>query len=74
MPKSDKVEFSFYLNINPAISFLKEYFSDVQRKVVQDVFTFYIIPMANPEGVKLGHWYTNKKGQNLIVFFPFKPF
>ena len=45
--------------------FLKEYFSDVQRKVVQDVFTFYIIPMANPDGVKLGHWYTNKKGQNL---------
>ena len=45
--------------------FLKEYFSDVQRKVVEDVFTFYIIPMANPGGVKLGHWYTNKKGQNL---------
>ncbi|MDB4349653.1 M14-type cytosolic carboxypeptidase [Omnitrophica bacterium] len=45
--------------------FLKEYFSDVQRKVVEDVFTFYIIPMANPDGVKLGHWYTNKKGQNL---------
>ena len=45
--------------------FLKEYFSDVQRKVVQDIFTFYIIPMANPDGVKLGHWYTNKKGQNL---------
>ena len=44
---------------------LKEYFSDVQRKVVEDVFTFYIIPMANPDGVKLGHWYTNKKGQNL---------
>ena len=45
--------------------FLKEYFSDVQRKVVEDIFTFYIIPMANPDGVKLGHWYTNKKGQNL---------
>tara|TARA_B100001093_G_scaffold519563_1_gene609158 strand:- start:5772 stop:7508 length:1737 start_codon:yes stop_codon:yes gene_type:complete len=45
--------------------FLKEYFSNVQRKVVENIFTFYVIPMANPDGVKLGHWYTNKKGQNL---------
>ena len=45
--------------------FLKEYFSNVQRKVIQKIFTIYVIPMANPNGVKLGHWYTNKKGQNL---------
>ena len=45
--------------------FLKEYFSNVQRKIIENIFTFYVIPMANPQGVKLGHWYTNKKGQNL---------
>ena len=45
--------------------FLKAYFSSKQRKVIEKTFTIVIIPMANPTGVKSGHWYTNKKGQNL---------
>jgi hypothetical protein len=48
-----------------AEGFLKAYFSSKQRKVIEKTFTIYIIPMANPTGVKSGHWYTNKKGQNL---------
>jgi hypothetical protein len=45
--------------------FLKAYFSSKQRKVIEKLFTITVIPMANPHGVKAGHWYTNKKGQNL---------
>ena len=45
--------------------FLKQYFKNKQRKLIESIFTIYVIPMANPDGVKLGHWYTNKNGQNL---------
>lgn len=45
--------------------FLKQYFKNKQRKLIESIFTVYVIPMANPDGVKLGHWYTNKNGQNL---------
>ena len=45
--------------------FLNAYFSSKQRKVIEKIFTIVVIPMANPSGVKSGHWYTNKKGQNL---------
>ena len=48
-----------------AEGFLNAYFSSKQRKVVEKTFTIVVIPMANPSGVKSGHWYTNKKGQNL---------
>ena len=45
--------------------FLKQYFKNKQRKLIESIFTVYVIPMANPSGVELGHWYTNKNGQNL---------
>ena len=45
--------------------FLNAYFSSKQRKIIEKTFTIVVIPMANPSGVKSGHWYTNKKGQNL---------
>jgi len=48
-----------------AEGFLNAYFSSKQRKIIEKTFTIVVIPMANPSGVKSGHWYTNKKGQNL---------
>jgi len=47
---------------------LKEFFSPqhtTKRNQFMEKFTINIIPMANPDGVFSGHWYTNKKGCNL---------
>jgi|UniRef100_A0A6C0IQ12 hypothetical protein len=34
------------------------------RKILMNKFTFHIFPMANPDGVQLGHWYTQSHGDN----------
>ena len=47
---------------------LKEFFESKhskKRKEFVKKYTLNIIPMCNPDGVYLGHWYTNKKGCNL---------
>ena len=49
---------------------LKEYFNGtsippLKLKQIKNLFTITIVVMANPVGVDMGHWYTNKKGQNL---------
>ena len=35
-----------------------------QTKKLLETFTFHVIPMVNPDGVQLGHWYTQKHGHN----------
>lgn len=47
---------------------LKEFFSPKnknKRNKFMKRFTINIVPMANPDGVFLGHWYTNHAGCNL---------
>jgi murein tripeptide amidase MpaA len=47
--------------------FLKSLFSTSfkqQSNILFDKFTFHIISMVNPDGVQLGHWYTQKHGHN----------
>ena len=47
---------------------LKEFFEPKHKKKRNEFvkkYTLNIIPMCNPDGVYLGHWYTNKIGCNL---------
>jgi hypothetical protein len=47
--------------------FLKTFFSSKMKakaKLVLKKYTFHIISMVNPDGVELGHWYTQKNGHN----------
>lgn len=47
--------------------FLKSLFSTSLKKqsnILFNKFTFHIISMVNPDGVELGHWYTQKHGHN----------
>ena len=47
--------------------FLKSLFSSSFKKqynILFNKFTFHIISMVNPDGVQLGHWYTQKNGHN----------
>ena len=47
---------------------LKEFFlpkHEAKRKRFVKEFSMHIIPMANPDGVYLGHWYTDHEGCNL---------
>ena len=47
--------------------FLKSLFSTSFKKqtnILFNKFTFHIISMVNPDGVQLGHWYTQKHGHN----------
>lgn len=47
--------------------FLKTFFSSKMKakaKLVLEKYTFHIISMVNPDGVQLGHWYTQKNGHN----------
>ena len=36
-----------------------------RKKKIYKKYTFYIIPNANPDGNKRGHWYVTSKGINL---------
>ena len=47
--------------------FLKTFFSNKMKqkaKLLLKKYTFHIISMVNPDGVQLGHWYTQKNGHN----------
>lgn len=47
--------------------FLTTFFSNKMKQKAKSLlnkYTFHIISMVNPDGVQLGHWYTQKNGHN----------
>ena len=47
--------------------FISAFFSPRSTKIRNKLinkFTFHIFPLANPDGVSLGHWYTQSHGHN----------
>ena len=47
--------------------FISAFFSPKTKKMRNKLinkFTFHIFPLANPDGVSLGHWYTQSHGHN----------